>query len=210
MKLAYEINNLQFDYKNSFNFVLPSLEIPANSIFGITGLNGSGKTTLLQLLAFLLIPKCGEINFFNEKVTLGDYQQLRRQVALLLQNPILLQRTVFANVAYGLQVRKANDIQQKVAEALSYVDLPVKKFGHKYFNQLSGGELKRVALAARIAINPQVLLLDEPTTNIDKQTKQLIAEVLLQLNRDRKTTIIASSHDEQWLAQLSTLGVRLE
>lgn len=209
MTLAYKIDNLQFSYNDGFNFVLPSLEIPANSIFGVIGLNGSGKTTLLQLLAFLLMPKCGGINFFNEKVILGDYQQLRRKAALLLQNPILLQRTVFANVAYGLQIRKASNIQQKVAEALSYVDLPIAKFGHKYFNQLSGGELKRVALAARIVINPQVLLLDEPTTNIDKRTKQLIADVLLKLNRDRKTTIIVSSHDELWLTQLSTLGVQL-
>ena len=68
MSLTYKINNLQFSYNGNFDFVLPSLEIPANSIFGITGLNGSGKTTLLKLLAFLLTPEFGEIKFFNEKL----------------------------------------------------------------------------------------------------------------------------------------------
>lgn len=209
MNLTYAVNNLSFDYDDNFSFALPSLEIPANSIFGITGLNGSGKTTLLKLLAFLLPPKSGEIKFFNHVVTSKQHQQLRNQITLLLQNPILLQRTIFANVAYGLQIRKAKNIKSKVAAALDYVGLPVDKFGDKYFNQLSGGELKRVALAARIALDPKVLLLDEPTTNIDKQTKQLIAAILLKLNRERNTTIVVSSHDEQWLDQLVTAKILL-
>ena len=201
MKLAYQINNLNFSYLNGFQFKAPDLKIAAHSIVGIIGLNGSGKTTLLKLLAFLLEPQAGEIKFLNQPANKQNLYQFRQEVTLLQQDPVLLKRSVYGNVAYGLKIRKQTNIMPRVKEALARVDLPMQNYGKKYFNELSSGELKRVALASRIALNPRVLLLDEPTTNLDKFNKELLFDTVMKLNHDHKTTVIVSSHDEEWLAK---------
>jgi tungstate transport system ATP-binding protein len=209
MKLAYKIKNLQFNYDDKFFFQLDSMNINSGEIIGITGLNGSGKSTLLKLLAFLLKPNSGNIMFFGNNVVHNNYFSLRQETTLLLQDPILLKRTVFENVAYGLRKRNATNVDKNVTEALERVGLSKKYHAKKYFNELSGGESKRVALAARIAIEPKVLLLDEPTTNIDKMNKDLIYQTLTDLNTDKNTTIIISSHDEMWLNNLTNTFVEI-
>ena len=105
MSHIYKTTDLIYRYKNDRAIKLPNLQIKAGDIVGISGLNGSGKSTLLKLLAFLLFPSDGGIEFFANQVTKNNHHLFRRQVTLLLQEPILLQRSVVKNIAYGLRLR---------------------------------------------------------------------------------------------------------
>jgi tungstate transport system ATP-binding protein len=111
-----------------------------------------------------------------------------------------MKRTVLNNVAYGLQIRKATDhLADRVDKALSYVGLDGKDFAQRPSYALSGGEAQRVALAARLVLKPEVLLMDEPTASIDALSAQLIKDAVLRARRDWGTTLIVASHDWQWL-----------
>ena len=203
MKLAYQLRNIEYAYGKNFSLNLDELDIPAGQIFGITGPNGSGKTTLLKLLSFLTLPHAGEIKYFDIKSTPKKLAKLRRETTMLFQDVFLLQRTVFQNIAYGLQLRKdTNDIKVRVDQALTQVGLDPVKFSQRHFNELSGGEAKRVALASRIILRPKVLLLDEPMMNIDKKSWQQIVKVLQNLV-EQGMTIIISAHDQQSLRDLA-------
>lgn len=208
---VYNITDLRFSYGKHFSLLLDQFTVKQGQIIGMVGLNGQGKSTLLQILAFLLKPPVGKIEYFGELVTRNNIDNLRQTVALLLQETTLLKRSVFENVAYGLIIRGFNKehIEEMVAKTLARVGLSIANHGKKQSHELSGGEMKRVALAARIAISPQVLLLDEPTTSIDKLNKDIIYQTLVELNQEKQTTIIVSSHDESWLSKFTTAQIEL-
>lgn len=199
-KPLYEIHDLVCTYENEDEPVLTigHLEIPADGPTAFTGHNGSGKSTLLKALAFLLKPTSGRIlfrGFPSEK----KENELRREVTLLLQEPYLLRRSVFENIAYGLRARrKMAGLRDGVAEALEMVGLS-PDFGKREWYQLSGGEARRVALASRLVLRTKVLLLDEPTANVDEENALLIAEVVKSAWEKRGTVPLIASHDIQWL-----------
>lgn len=196
----YQLRDITYSYDQEFELKLKQLDIPQGGIYGITGANGSGKTTLLKLLSFLLPIQSGSFKYRDQQVTSKSLVKLRKQVTMLFQDNVLLQRSVFDNIAYGLKVRKdINDLQDRVSEALDLVGLESTKFAARNYQQLSGGERKRVALASRLILKPQVLLLDEPMMNIDKQSWRLIIKVLEQLVKDSEMTIIVSGHDTKSL-----------
>lgn len=153
---------------------LSSLDIRAGEILGIRGHNGSGKSTLLRIVALLEPPDAGTI-LFEGKPAGTDDLHLRRQVTLLLQTPYLLSRSVASNVAYGLRVRGIRDaaeLAKRTEAALLAVGLDPAVFPHRRRHELSGGECQRVALAARLALRPRVLLMDEPTASVDQQSAE--------------------------------------
>ena len=114
-----------------------------------------------------------------------------------------MKRSVGNNVSYGLKLRGNDmDVAERVNEALSLVGLPSKDFVKRPWYALSGGETQRVALAARLALKPKVLLLDEPTAGIDAASAQLIKEASLRARRELGTTLIIASHDWQWLYEI--------
>lgn len=192
---AYQLSDIKFFYDNAFTLQVDNLQIKPGTILGITGPNGSGKTTLLKILSFLLMPYFGQIKYFDEIVNPKKLFFMRRQTTLLLQETILLNRTIFENIIYGLKVRGDYlELAARVAKALEMVGLDMD-FLAKNTQQLSGGEARRVALASRIILSPKILLLDEPFAHIDKQSKQLIFRVLVNLAATCHTTIIFSSHN---------------
>ena len=149
---------------------LSELDIRAGEILGIRGHNGSGKSTLLRIIALLEPPDSGTVLFEGRPAGTDDLH-LRRQVTLLLQTPYLLSRSVASNVAYGLRVRgirNASELQSRIAASLLAVGLDPAVFLHRRRHELSGGECQRVALAARLALRPRVLLMDEPTASYSK------------------------------------------
>lgn len=114
-----------------------------------------------------------------------------------------MKRNVFKNVTYGLKLRRnGRDIVGKANDALSLVGLESEDFARRPWYALSGGETQRVALAARLALKPKVLLLDEPTASVDAASAQLIKEATLRARRELGTTLIVASHDWQWLYEI--------
>ncbi|MCS7223214.1 MAG: ABC transporter ATP-binding protein [Armatimonadetes bacterium] len=173
-----------------------TLEIKAGEFFFILGPSGSGKTTLLRLLAGFIRPDFGRIYFGDRDVT--DLPPHRREVALVFQNYALFPHmTVWGNVAYGLRMRKLSKkvIRERVAEALELVQLA--DLANRYPSQLSGGQQQRVALARAIAVQPQVLLLDEPLSNLDVQLRLEMRGELKRLQRRLNITTLFVTHDQK-------------
>lgn len=204
----YELRNLVQTHAGREVLRIDSLDVPQGDILGISGHNGSGKSTLLAILAFLKSPALGEIRLGGEACTVST-PGVRRRVTLLTQEPYLLKRSVRANVEYGLRVRGEKNLEPRVRDALAEVGLDPDSFMDRSWRALSGGEAQRVALAARLVLRPQVLLLDEPTSNLDPESADRIHCAALAA-RDRGTSLVAVSHDMDWLRSVSDMMVTLK
>ena len=198
----YEIRSLQHSYGRQTVLSITHLTVKQAHIVGLIGPNGSGKSTLLRLLGLIEKPSQGEIIFNGRRVEPFS-DEARFLITLLPQEPFLMKRSVFNNVSYGLKLRgNGRDIIDRVTQALSLVGLDSRNFARRPWYALSGGEAQRVALAARLALKPKVLLLDEPTASVDAASAQLIKEVTLRARQELGTTLIVASHDWQWLYEI--------
>jgi len=172
-----------------------ALDIHRGEIFGLVGPSGAGKSTLLRLLDFLEPPTAGQIHFGRHSVN-GSGQiplAVRRRVTTVFQRPVLLSTTIYSNVAYGLKLRGERGVDARVTEVLARVGLT--ELARAPARTLSGGEAQRVALARAMVIEPEVLLLDEPTANLDPYNIGLIEGIVTDLNRQRGTTIVLVTHN---------------
>ncbi len=174
-----------------------NLEIKRGEIFTLIGPSGSGKTTLLRLIDLLDRPTAGKI-LFDEQDTDGPEPvrlALRRRMGMVFQKSSPLNTTVAENVAFGLKFRGTDRavIAQRVRSALELVGLP--GFEGRRAVTLSGGEMQRVAIARAMVTEPEVLLLDEPTANLDPVSTEIIEDLLVKINSRMHTTILFSTHD---------------
>jgi tungstate transport system ATP-binding protein len=191
------IEKLTKKFGNTETIKETNLEIRAGEIFTFIGPSGSGKTTVIRLIDLLQWPTSGRI-FFDGKDT-NDTEQvrlaIRRRMGMVFQKPAVLNTTVAKNVNFGLKFRGVPEAeaQRKVQGALELVGLP--HFTNRRAITLSGGEMQRVALARAIVTEPEVLLLDEPTANLDPVSSDLIEDLIRRINRKFGTTIIMSTHD---------------
>jgi tungstate transport system ATP-binding protein len=207
--LLYEIFELRHLYRTRTVLQIDRLEIRQGAIVGVIGPNGGGKSTLLKLVGFVEKPSAGTILFKGQPAE-PFAPHVRRQATLMPQEPFLLKRTVFSNVAYGLSVRKdKNTLKERVHEALAWVGLNGRDFAGRPWYALSGGEAQRVALASRLILKPDVLLLDEPTANVDAMSAQLIKDAALKARQDWGATLIIASHDWQWLHEVADSTLHL-
>jgi tungstate transport system ATP-binding protein len=205
----YAIRGLTHVYRGKPVLSIDRLDLPRGGIVGVIGPNGSGKSTFLRLAGFIERPTAGAV-LFDGKPAGPFAPEVRNRVTLLPQEPFLMKRTVLKNVAYGLQIRNAKGLlAERVDKALSYVGLDGKDFAQRPAYALSGGEAQRVALAARLILKPEVLLMDEPTASIDALSAQLIKDAALKAQRDWGTTLIIASHDWQWLYEVSDTVLHL-
>jgi tungstate transport system ATP-binding protein len=171
----------------------------------VVGPNGAGKTTLLRILAFLLRPDEGRIAFRGfELAALGPPLDLRRSVTLVMQEPYFFSGTVLQNAEYGLRARgvEKGASRRRAQEALDRVGLI--GLASQKARTLSGGEGKRLAVARAVAVEPEVLLLDEPTADVDEKNLARIEALILELHREKGTTVILSTHDRNQGSRLST------
>ena len=195
----YEIVDLRHRYNENFLLDIKHITIERGGSVGFFGPNGSGKSALLRTLAFLETPDEGVIYFNGVKVNKNN-AVLKKDVTLLLQEPYLLKRSVFENVAYGIRVRgKTENLTEKVHEALQWVGLSPDKFAARRWFELSVGEAQRVALASRLIFRPKVLILDEPTANVDRHSTSLIKTAIGEARKKYSTSLIIVSHDLIWL-----------
>lgn len=181
---------------------VPRLDIARGGILGLVGHNGSGKSTLLKLLGFLLMQRSGSLEFDGGLVDAQAWRNahlLRRKAVLLGQDTCLLSRSVSANVAYGLKLRGLPAPREAIAQALAQVGLDAAGYASRSWRQLSGGEARRVALAARLVLQPAALLLDEPTAGLDRASTAHVKTAIMAARAAYGTTLVISSHDLEWL-----------
>ncbi|GEM_PF-1204517 len=199
----YTLDQVSRCYDQSRALDRCTLSIPKGRVTGIAGPNGSGKSTLLKLLSFIEPPDEGRV-LFEGREERPFSPAVRYRVTLMPQTPFLMNRTVFKNVSYGLNVKKdRTDVAQRVSVALSQVGLDFDKFAGRHRHELSGGEAQRVALAARLILDPEVLILDEPTASVDAASSFLIRQAILAFASNPGKTVILTSHDAAWLADVS-------
>nr|WP_321468661.1 ATP-binding cassette domain-containing protein [uncultured Desulfobulbus sp.] len=210
--MLYRLQNLQQRFHGKTVLDIDYMEIEGGCIHALLGPNGSGKTTLLNILAFLDPPVAGEIIFQGAKVDPFhiDFPSLRRRVVLVDQHPIMFSTSVRNNVEFGLKIRKIDtrERQRIVDEVLATVDL--ERYREARAHELSGGETQRLALARALALNPEVLLCDEPTASVDVENQAVITELLRQINAERGTTIVFTTHDRLQAASLAQHTLVLE
>lgn len=194
-KSVIKIENIKKNYDKRVILEIPHLEFESGMIYALVGPNGAGKTTLLRIINLLEQSDEGEIYFDSQQIKPTDFLSIRRQMTLVMQNAVLFRTSVFNNVAYGLKVRSFDKkmIHSSVLSALDLVGLT--GFEHRKAKQLSAGEAQRVALARALVLQPRILLLDEPTANIDKRNVSVIESVLRKVNSEFKTTIVFTTHD---------------
>lgn len=173
------------------------LNVEQGEVFVIIGPTGSGKTTLLRLIGLLDRPASGNIRFGDQEVTDSENSrlELRRRMAIVFQKPAVFNASVYDNVAYGLRIRKEKRgiLHSKVTNALETVGL--SGYGNRNARTLSGGEVQRVALARAMAIEPELLLLDEPTANLDPVSTSNVEKLISQVIQKLDTTVVMSTHD---------------
>ena len=194
--MLYELNRVIRQFGQRIVLDIDRLSFESRKVYALIGPNGAGKTTLLNQLAFLDQPSSGDIFFRSARVSYERalLTRLRRQVVLVDQSPILFSGTVWKNIEFGLKVRKICGAEKrlKIEQALERVGLT--DFAQVDVHGLSGGEVKRVALARALALEPEVLLCDEPTANVDQEHQEIILKILDHANSVRNTTVIFSTH----------------
>jgi len=207
----YRLHAIRKRYGTKTVLEIDSLTIAAGRLYTLTGPNGAGKSTLLGILAFLSPPTEGEVYYAGQRVDWdrGSVENRRRKVTLLHQSPYLFGGTVRANVAFGLNARRIKGKEQRriVDEALDTVGL--RGFGERKARELSGGEAQRVALARALALKPDVLLLDEPLANIDRESATVLETVIASLPA-RGTTVVMTTHDPDHPARLNGESIVLD
>ena len=174
-----------------------NIRVERGEVFALIGPTGAGKTTLLRLIDLLDSPTSGRIYFDGTDVTGSGKRILaaRRRMAFVLQKPVVFNTSVYQNIAYGLKWRgmEKGDVQQKASSILEMVCLAADK--NRNAVTLSGGEVQRVAIAIAIATEPEVLLLDEPTANLDPVSASRIEQLIIGIIERYATTIIMATHD---------------
>ena len=185
-----------------------NLRVERGEVFALIGPTGAGKTTLLRLIDLIDTPTSGKIFFNGADMTVSEKARLeaRRRMAFVLQKPLVFNMSVYDNIAYGLRWRGVgrSHVREKVSSILEMVGLADYK--SRNARTLSGGEVQRVAIARAIAIKPEVLLLDEPTANLDPVSASRIEELITGIIKRDAITVIMATHD---MAQGQRLADRI-
>jgi tungstate transport system ATP-binding protein len=174
-----------------------NLKVERGESIALIGPTGAGKTTLLRLIDMLDKPAAGQLLIDGANVTLSEKVRLamRRRMAFVLQKPVVFNLNVYDNVAYGLKWRGVDrhQIREKVNHILETVELT--KYSKRNARTLSGGEMQRVAIARAIATGPEVLLLDEPSANLDPVSSAKIEDLIFKIIKENTITVIMATHD---------------
>jgi sulfate transport system ATP-binding protein len=198
--MSIEVRRLQKRFGSTVVCDDLSLDIPAGQLVALLGPSGSGKTTLLRIIAGLEVPDSGTVLFHGEDATDADVRE--RRVGFVFQHYALFgHMTIFENVAFGLRVRPKAvrpdeaRIRAKVAELLALVQLD--RLAARYPHQLSGGQRQRIALARALAVEPNVLLLDEPFGALDARVRKELRRWLRRLHEEMHVTSVFVTHDQE-------------
>ena len=193
-----EFKNISFSYSKDSGVYDIDLKVDDSEFCFLVGPTGSGKSSLLKMIYFDILPSEGEIDvlgYNSKKTRKNSIHKLRKKIGVIFQDyKLLKQRTVYENIALPLHINGVGrkKIKDNVEEALELTDL--LDYQDKYPNQLSGGEQQRVCIARAIVKNPELILADEPTGNLDPAAAHKILKILEQINKEG-TTIIMATHN---------------
>jgi len=194
--LAIELLGVRRGFARSgFALEVDRLEVPAGSSLALLGPSGSGKSTLLHLLALLEAPDAGSVRIGGREVTPAD-RDVRLQIAAVFQRPYLFKGSVLANVAYGLKVRGVERTERERRATAAFETVGLAGYETRGVAQLSGGEAQRVSLARALAIEPRVLLLDEPLASLDPLLRRQLARDFARIARESGATTVWVTHDQ--------------
>ena len=193
--VIYRLQDVVKSYNGRRILAIKELEIRQGEVFALVGPSGAGKSTLLRLLNFLESPSSGSLAFHGRNYSNGSEipLDLRRRVTTVFQRPMLLNRSVWDNVAFGLNLRGQRGQNAVIQSALEQVGLD--GLARQRACTLSGGETQRVALARAIVLHPEVLLMDEPTANLDPYNIGIIEDIAARLNHEQGTTLVLVTHN---------------
>jgi cobalt/nickel transport system ATP-binding protein len=218
METIFDLKNVSYTYMGKINALNDiSFKVTPGEQISIMGSNGSGKSTLLTLLDGLIYPTMGEFYAFDSEINEEVFDSIkdnefrsyfRKRIGFVFQNSDvqLFSSTVFEEVAFGpLQLNMTQEeVKTRVIEVLDMIG--ITKLKDRYPHTLSGGEKKKVCIAAVLANNPDILLLDEPTAGLDPRTQLWLVELLQELGKAGKT-IITATHDLETVEQISKRAI---
>jgi energy-coupling factor transporter ATP-binding protein EcfA2 len=206
---TFILKGIQVSFEHSMALEIDDLEIPVNGMALVTGPNGAGKTTLLRMLAGLHPPNRGTLRYKGEDVFYGRKGlPHRRRVTLVAQDPVLFRKNVLANVAFGVRARgfKSEIAAARALEALKMMGC--EHLAERRASALSGGELRRVALARALATGAETLLLDEPTAGVDAENSERLQQLIASLASSGRGIVICT-HQPEWAESQAQFRMRL-
>lgn len=169
----------------------------------LVGSNGAGKTTMLKLIIGLAKPSYGVVNIFGRSVQSLSWEEISQKISLIYQNPeeMFIMDSIKGDIEYAMKARNVQEYEKRTEELMELFEL--KDLAHRDGRLLSGGQMRRASLAVGIALNPSILLLDEPTANLDIATRKQITQ-MLNLLQDKDETILIATHDMQLVTEWAT------
>ncbi|MDX1519282.1 MAG: ATP-binding cassette domain-containing protein [Gammaproteobacteria bacterium] len=196
MSAVYELEQVRFAYDRAPVLDINSFNIVPGSITAIIGANGSGKTTLLNMLAMLLLPDSGTLRFQGKDVRSENFSRLRKHIGYVQQKPYLLNMPVRENIELGMRFRHVSGSERHARCDRIMDRLGITHLADRHSGDLSGGEVQKVAIARALVLEPEVLILDEPFTHLDRHAVAFFESLIRQLRSEQEKTIILSSHDQ--------------
>lgn len=201
----------KISWKKGSKTILEDIDfvIHSGECLGVIGPNGSGKSSLLKILALLESPTSGDIWFQGQHISRNATLNMRRKIAIVFQEALLLDTSVWENVAVGLKIRRisSSEIKRRVTYWLEQFGIP--HLAKQPSRSLSGGEAQRVSLARAFALEPDIMFLDEPFSALDAPTKEALRTDLAKIFQSTKITTVLVSHDFEDIARLAQRTILL-
>jgi len=207
MQPVITLNDILVTQGDNFKLSVESLALQPRRIYALTGPNGAGKSTLLRVMALLTAPQTGSVAFAGHEP--HELARQRQKVTLVEQSPYLFKGSVEDNLSYGLRLRGIDSKERSMRIGATLAIVGLQGFEQRQAKQLSGGESQRVALARALVLKPELLLLDEPTANIDSNSLEGY-ETLLKGLPEFGVTVVFSTHDPSQSRRLGEEVLRLE
>jgi len=209
MTKAYQLNNIKVNYGQQCVLDVAQLDLPVGKCIALLGENGAGKSTLLHLLACIAKPTTGSITLFDQRIDLPLNTTQRQRIGFVSQQPYLFSGSVTDNIQLALKLQAIPRSQHNTLIEQVFTQLNISHLARQSAQSLSGGELKRVAIARAIVYQPDILLLDEPFSHLDQRHIPLVERCIQSFTEQAGKTVIFSTHDRLQGTALSDMTINL-
>lgn len=194
-KEIIRLENIGFNVSNRDILTNINFSVKEGQIMTITGPSGGGKSTLLKLIGLLNSPTSGTIQYLGKNIFEYEPTEYRKEVSYFFQNAVLFDDTVRDNLAFPAKIREIGFDESRAIEGLKLVQLP-STYLDKPIQELSGGEKQRVALIRNLMFPPKVLLMDEITSSLDKENRDIVVSFIHRLNKEENVTVLWITHNQ--------------